>query len=145
MTRRITSNLPFVLVVAVAFAGSSARESLAGGETCVTCGATRICLEWSQGDPPLEDVNFAVDCTVPATPDIELITGDLEWRIDSWDTEIFEPGHLGTLTIDPSSGAMGLRLGAGGRFRRRAGRVWSTLRSRHPLLLLPEKKGDGSL
>ena len=52
MTRPIPSNLPFVFVVAVALSGFSVRQSLAGGETCVMCVCTRICLEWSQiGDP----------------------------------------------------------------------------------------------
>ncbi len=105
MTRPISSNFPFVFVVAVALSGFSAREGLAAGKTCVTCAVNRICLEWSQGDPPLEDVNFSVDCTNPAAPDIELLTGDPEWRIDSRDPEIFEPLSIGTLTIDPTSPA----------------------------------------
>ena len=48
MTRPIPSNLPFVFVVAVALSGFSVRQSLAGGETCVMCVCTRICLEWRQ-------------------------------------------------------------------------------------------------
>ena len=63
MTRPISSNLLFVFVVGVALSGFSARQSLAAGKECVTCTTNRICLEWSQQDPPQEGTDFGVDCT----------------------------------------------------------------------------------
>jgi hypothetical protein len=57
---------------------------MAGGGSAYVDGNTiRVTVEWSQQADPVVDQDFSVDFTNQSNPVIELIEGDLGWRVES--------------------------------------------------------------
>lgn len=59
-----------------------------------------IHVQWDQGGTPILNVHYSVKTTSPASPefpDIELLTGHLDWRI--WSTDTDNPGGVGDIGV----------------------------------------------
>ncbi|MCH7702205.1 MAG: hypothetical protein IID37_11000 [Planctomycetes bacterium] len=72
-------------------------------ETCVTdpleVSPVEVCLDWDELDDPEPGQDFDVDFTTdPAQPNVELIEGNLQWRLWALDPADFEGiGSLGDI------------------------------------------------
>ncbi len=80
-------------------------QSMGGGQTSVDCGTTTtVWVEWSQvGNPdPVQD--FRVDCTDAVNPDVEFLKGDGGWVLWAVQYGTQDPGSLGAISIDWTSG-----------------------------------------
>ena len=102
MQSRRFSDISVISAIVALMLGFTASPVQATSFTCVNNGTVKVCAEWSDPVAPVDGTNFRVTFNGPAGADLELLTGDPEWRL--WTTLVSSGAvtDFGAITLNPT-------------------------------------------